>query len=77
MWRSVVVRVSAWIAAGVILLPALLASAGAQTSPEALVSAVVRVKTFINPEGRTTENLGREREGSGVVIDSSTRAGWS
>jgi S1-C subfamily serine protease len=71
MWRSVVVRVSAWIAAGVILLPALLASAGAQTSPEALVSAVVRVKTFINPEGRTTENLGREREGSGVVIDSS------
>jgi serine protease Do len=31
----------------------------------------VRVKTFINPEGRTTENLGREREGSGVVIDSS------
>jgi S1-C subfamily serine protease len=70
MWRSVV-RVSAWIAASVILLPLLLATASAQTSPEALVSAVVRVKTFINPEGRTTENLGREREGSGIVIDSS------
>ncbi|GIK81092.1 MAG: S1C family serine protease [Pseudorhodoplanes sp.] len=36
---------------------------------EALVSSVVRVKTFINPDARTIENLGREREGSGVVID--------
>lgn len=35
-----------------------------------LVSAVVRIKTFIHPEGRTVENLGREREGSGIVIDS-------
>jgi len=34
-----------------------------------LVSAVVRIKTFINPDGRTIENLGREREGSGIVID--------
>ena len=34
-----------------------------------LVSAIVRVKTFINPDGRTVENLGREREGSGIVID--------
>ena len=34
-----------------------------------LVSAVVRIKTHINPDGRTVENLGREREGSGVVID--------
>ena len=36
---------------------------------EALVSSVVRVRTFINPDARTIENLGREREGSGVVID--------
>src|SRR5712672_669761 len=36
---------------------------------EELVSAVVRIKTHINPDGRTVENLGREREGSGVVID--------
>lgn len=35
-----------------------------------LVSAVVHIKTFINPDGRTVENLGREREGSGVVISS-------
>jgi S1-C subfamily serine protease len=36
---------------------------------EELVSAVVRIKTHINPEGRTVEGLGREREGSGIVID--------
>ena len=35
-----------------------------------LLSGVVRMKTFINPDGRTTQNLGREREGSAVVIDS-------
>jgi S1-C subfamily serine protease len=38
-------------------------------SLEELVSGVVRIKTFINPDGRTTENLGRDREGSGIVID--------
>jgi hypothetical protein len=32
---------------------------------EELVSAVVRVNTHINPEGRTVQGLGREREGSG------------
>src|SRR5215470_3510286 len=36
---------------------------------EDLVSAVVRIKTHIHPEGRTVEGLGREREGSGIVID--------
>lgn len=35
-----------------------------------LLSGVVQMKTFINPDGRTTQNLGREREGSAVVIDS-------
>jgi serine protease Do len=34
-----------------------------------LLSAVVRIKTLINPDGRTVDNLGRERTGSGVVID--------
>ena len=44
--------------------------ARAQTlSLEDLVSGVVRIKTFINPDGRTLENLGRDREGSGIVID--------
>ena len=36
---------------------------------EDLVSAVVRIRTHINPDGRTVEGLGREREGSGIVID--------
>jgi S1-C subfamily serine protease len=38
---------------------------------EQLLSGVVRIKTFIKPDGRTVENLGRERSGSGVVIDNS------
>jgi S1-C subfamily serine protease len=45
------------------------APAPAQTSLEDLVSAVVGIKTFINPDARTAETLGREREGSGIVID--------
>jgi S1-C subfamily serine protease len=36
---------------------------------EDLVSAVVQVKTAIAPDGQTVQSLGREREGSGVVID--------
>jgi S1-C subfamily serine protease len=39
-------------------------------SLERLLTGVVHIKTFINPDGRTIENLGREREGSGIVIDS-------
>jgi S1-C subfamily serine protease len=34
-----------------------------------LAAAVVRIKTHINPDGRTVQTLGREREGSGIVID--------
>src|SRR5215831_2962670 len=37
---------------------------------EQLLSGVVHLKTSITPDGRTTENLGREREGTGIVIDS-------
>jgi len=37
---------------------------------EDFLSGVVRIKTFINPDARTRENLGRERQGSGVVLDS-------
>jgi S1-C subfamily serine protease len=38
-------------------------------SLEELTSAVVKIKTFINPDGQTVQSLGREREGSGIVID--------
>src|SRR2546425_11457608 len=44
--------------------------AGAQNDwLDGLVAAVVRIKTHINPDGRTVEGLGREREGSAIVID--------
>jgi S1-C subfamily serine protease len=47
------------------------ATAAAETaSIEDLVSAVVRINTHINPDGRTVQGLGREREGSGILIDS-------
>ena len=36
-----------------------------------LVAAVVRIKTVINPDGTSVENLGHEREGFGIVIDES------
>src|SRR5262245_24134448 len=39
------------------------------TSLEELISAVVKIKTHINPDGRTVPGLGRDREGSGVLID--------
>ena len=41
------------------------------TALDDLVSAVVRIKTFINPDGSSVQNLGREREGTGIVIDES------
>lgn len=34
-----------------------------------LLSGVVEVRTHIDREGRTAESLGREREGTGIVID--------
>src|SRR5215211_8243084 len=46
-------------------------AAVAQTPPlEELVSSVVRIKTHNNPEGQTVQGLGRERDGSGILIDS-------
>ena len=38
-------------------------------SLEELVSAVVRIKTTIDPDGQTIQSLGRQREGAGIVID--------
>ena len=57
---------------GVIALTAALLFAAVSAraaSLEDLVSAVVRIKTTINPDAHTLQSLGREREGSGVVID--------
>jgi S1-C subfamily serine protease len=53
------------------LIAGVCAAAAESPSLDELVSGVVRIKTFINPDGRTLQNLGREREGSGIVIDDS------
>ena len=54
----------------VISLVSTSAAAAEPASIDDLVSAVVRINTHINPEGRTVQGLGREREGSGMLIDS-------
>jgi S1-C subfamily serine protease len=58
-----------WPLAAALVVLASGAASGQKPSLEDLVSSVVRIKTFIAPDGRTVENLGREREGSGIVID--------
>jgi S1-C subfamily serine protease len=56
--------------AALMMAPPTAGPASAQpASLQDVVSSVVRIKTFINPDGRTRENLGRDREGSGIVID--------
>jgi len=58
------------LVASVAVLMSASAAAAQSAWIEELATAVVRIKTHINPEGRTIEGLGREREGSGVLIDS-------
>ena len=58
------------LAAAVVALMSASTAAAQSARVEELVSAVVRINTHINPEGRTVQGLGREREGSGIVIDS-------
>jgi S1-C subfamily serine protease len=58
------------LVASVAVLLTVSAAAAQNAWVEELAAAVVRIKTHINPEGRTIEGLGREREGSGVLIDS-------
>jgi S1-C subfamily serine protease len=60
-----------FLVAAFVSLAAVPAAMAQTSSVEDLVSAVVRIKTFINPDGRSVSNLGREREGSGIVIDES------
>jgi S1-C subfamily serine protease len=58
------------IAVLAMLVVALIAPARAQTvSLDDLLSAVVHIKTSINPDGRSVANLGRNRDGTGIVID--------
>ena len=59
------------LAVPIAALWALLAGPAAAQAPslEELLSAVVQIKTYISPEGRTVQGLGKERSGSGIVID--------
>jgi S1-C subfamily serine protease len=54
----------------IVALTFMIGAARAQTpSIDELLSGVVRIKTVINADGRSVQNLGRERSGSGIVID--------
>ena len=58
--------------APLLIAASVLAQRNAGSSPqwvEGLASAVVRIKAHIDPQGYTVAGLGREREGSGIVID--------
>ncbi len=63
-------RFSVLVASFGVLATLAAATARAQgPSIDEILSGIVRIKTFINPDGNTLKNLGREREGSGIVID--------
>ena len=70
-------RPSSWgrriIVAAAIALVAGAQAAAQTTAPNSaadeLLSAVVQLKTYINPDGRTVKGLGQQRAGSGIVID--------
>ena len=55
--------------AAALIVTATFSAQAQSTSLQELVSGVVGVKTFINPDARTTQNLGRTREGSGIILD--------
>ena len=58
------------IVAGAIALGAGITPAAAQSdAADELLSAVVQLNTYINPDGRTVKGLGQQRKGSGIVID--------
>jgi len=68
--RGITAAVARPAALAAMLLTLVSVPAVTQTaSIEELVSAVVRVNTHITPDGRTVQGLGREREGSGILID--------
>jgi len=65
-------RSKLWLGA-LVLAAAFAAGAAARAQPvtmDDLAAAVVHVKAHINPDGRTVQGLGLEREGSGIVIGS-------
>jgi serine protease Do len=53
----------------VLVIVSAFAASAQPRSLDEIASAVVRVKAYIEPDARTAATLGREREGSGVIID--------
>jgi S1-C subfamily serine protease len=65
-------RVGGWtifVAAAIALLAGDAPAAAQSSFADDLLSAVVQLKTYINPDGRTVRGLGQQRNGSGIVID--------
>src|SRR5215831_6940843 len=61
--------VSKLIAIAVFAVAASAARAEPARTLDELIGAVVKIKTQINPEGTTVRGLGRDRQGSGILID--------
>jgi S1-C subfamily serine protease len=53
----------------VIVVAGAVAARADSTSLDDVLAAVVHLKVSINPDGTTVRTLGREREGSGILID--------
>lgn len=50
--------------------PAPQADAERKLTLDEMIEPVVRIKVFVDPDARTAQSLGHERDGSGIVIDS-------
>jgi S1-C subfamily serine protease len=70
VWRHNLGRFAQPLFAALLLAVSAIPAAAQERTVNDLVSSVVRIKTYINPEARTGDNLGHRREGSGVVLDS-------
>jgi S1-C subfamily serine protease len=69
--RAGIFRLSGILLAAALALTPPSRAQAQSTSLDDVLSGVVRIKTYIHPDGRTVQNLGRERDGSGIVIDQS------
>jgi S1-C subfamily serine protease len=67
-WQALVFAGAVFMNVGALATGATPAAAENSRADE-LLSAVVQLKTYINPEGRTVKGLGQQRAGSGIVID--------
>jgi S1-C subfamily serine protease len=59
----------AFVAGAIAVVAGALPAAAQSEGADELLSAVVQLKTYINPDGRTVKGLGQQRAGSGIVID--------